>query len=116
MIDGVTILANEVVMTSCVGSNIIGYIFIGLLVLGFISLLIGAITDNLRFVQTGGIMFICSFILFLIGIPIDVMTQIPDYTKYAVTIDDSVSMSEFMNTYEILEQHGQIYIIKEIEE
>ena len=116
MIDGVTVLANEIVTTSCVSMNIIGYIFVGLLVLGFLSLLIGAVADSLGLVKTGGIMFVCSFILFLIAIPIDAMTQIPDYTKYEVIIDDSVSMSEFMNTYEVLEQRGQIYVIKEIEE
>lgn len=115
MIDGVTVLASEVVTTSCVVSNIIGYIFIGLLVLGFISLLIGAVTDSLKFVQTGGIMFVCSFILFLIDIPIDAMTQIPDYTKYAVIIDDSVSAKELLNEYEILSREGEIFTIKEIE-
>ena len=82
----------------------------------FISLLIGAITDSLGFIKTGAIMLACSFILFLICIPIDAMTQVPDYTKYEVIIDDSVSMSEFMNTYEVLEQRGQIYVVKEIEE
>lgn len=116
MIDGVTVLANEVVTTSCAGVNIMFYIFIGLLVLGFISLLIGMIADSLGFVQTGAIMLGCSFGLFLVSLPIDAVTQIPDYTKYEVILDDSVSMNEFMNTYEVLEQRGQIYVVKEIEE
>ena len=116
MIDGVTILASEVVTASCASMNIICYIFIGLLALGFLSLLVGAVADSFGLVKTGGIMFVCSFSLFLISLPIDAMTQIPDYTKYEVIIDDSVSMSEFMNTYEVLEQRGQIYVIKEIEE
>lgn len=116
MIDGVTILASEAVMTSCDGMGIIAYIFIGLLALGFLSLLIGAVADSFGLVKTGGIMLVCSFILFLIGIPVDAMTQVPDYTKYEVILDDSVSMNEFMNTYEVLEQRGQIYVVKEIEE
>ena len=116
MIDGVTVLASEVVMTSCAFINIMFYVFIGLLVLGFISLLIGMIADSLGFVQTGAIMLGCSFGLFLISLPIDAVTQIPDYTKYEVILDDSVSMNEFMNTYEVLEQRGQIYVVKEIEE
>ena len=37
-------------------------------------------------------------------------------TRYKVIIDDSVSMNEFMNTYEVLEQRGHIYVVKEIEE
>lgn len=116
MIDGITILTSEVVMTSCAFIDIMFCIFLGLLVLGFISLFIGMIVDNLGIVQTGAIMISCSFVLFLISLPIDAATQIPDYTKYEVIIDDSVSMSEFMNTYEVLEQRGQIYVVKEIEE
>jgi Zn-dependent membrane protease YugP len=116
MIDGVTVLASGVVTTSCVIINIMFYTFLGLLVLGFLSLLVGLIADSLGFVQTGVIMISCSFILFLISLPIDAVTQIPDYTKYEVILDDSVSMNEFMNTYEVLEQRGQIYVIKEIEE
>lgn len=115
MINGVTVLANEIVTTSCAFINIMFYIFIGLSILGFLSFIIGVIADSLGFAQTGAIMLGCSLVLFLISLPIDAVTQIPDYTKYAVTIDDSVSMSEFMNTYEILEQHGEIYFVKEIE-
>lgn len=116
MIDGVTVLASEVVTTSCPIINIMFYIFVGLSILGFFSFIIGAAADSLGFVQTGVITLGCALALFLIGLPIDAITQIPDYTKYEVILDDSVSMNEFMNTYEILEQRGQIYVIKEIEE
>ena len=37
------------------------------------------------------------------------------YIEYKVTIDDSVSMTEFMDKYEILDQDGKIYIVKERE-
>ena len=116
MIDGVTILASEIVTTSCAFIDIIFCIFLGLLILGFLSLLVGLIGDSLGFAQTGIIMISCSFGLFLISLPIDAVTQIPDYTKYEVILDDSASMNEFMNTYEVLEQRGQIYVVKEIEE
>lgn len=116
MIDGVTVLASEAVMTSCAGINILFYVFIGLFILGALSFLIGVIGDSLGFAQTGAIMLGCALALFLISLPIDAMTQIPDYTKYEVILDDSVSMNEFMNTYEVLEQRGQIYVVKEIEE
>jgi hypothetical protein len=36
-------------------------------------------------------------------------------THYKVTIDDSVSMNEFLDKYEILDQEGKIYTIKERE-
>lgn len=35
--------------------------------------------------------------------------------KYKVTIDDSVSMNEFLDRYEILDQEGKIYTVKERE-
>lgn len=33
--------------------------------------------------------------------------------RYEVTIDDSVSMKEFTNKYEIIEQRGEIYVVRE---
>ena len=37
------------------------------------------------------------------------------HTEYKVTIDDSVSMNEFLDKYEILDQEGKIYTVKEKE-
>lgn len=34
-------------------------------------------------------------------------------TRYQVTVDDSVSMNEFQNKYEIIEVDGKIYTVKE---
>ena len=36
-----------------------------------------------------------------------------NHIKYKVTIDDSVSMNEFLDKYEILDQEGKIYTVKE---
>ena len=36
-------------------------------------------------------------------------------THYKVAIDDSVSMNEFLDKYEILDQEGKIYTVKERE-
>lgn len=38
-----------------------------------------------------------------------------DHIEYKVTVDDSVSMNEFLNKYEILDREGKIYIVKERE-
>lgn len=38
-----------------------------------------------------------------------------NYIEYKVIIDDSVSMNEFLDKYEILDQEGKIYIVKERE-
>lgn len=34
-------------------------------------------------------------------------------TRYKVTVEDSVSMKEFLDKYEILDQEGKIYTVKE---
>lgn len=39
--------------------------------------------------------------------------QIGEKTTYEVTIDDTVSMTEFNNRYNIVEQRGKIYVIEE---
>ena len=38
-----------------------------------------------------------------------------NYIEYKITIDDSVSMNEFLDKYEILDQEGKIYTVKERE-
>ena len=38
-----------------------------------------------------------------------------NHIEYKVTIDDSVSMNEFRDKYEILDQEGKIYTVKERE-
>lgn len=115
MINGVTVLASEVVTTSSAIGNAMFILTILIASIGFICFIIGAITDN-DFGIAGLIILGASFVFgLLVGLPADIMTQIPDYTKYEVVLDDSVSMNEFMNTYEVLEQRGQIYVVKEIE-
>lgn len=36
-----------------------------------------------------------------------------NYISYEVTIDDSVSMTDFMDKYDILDQRGKIYTVRE---
>ena len=36
-----------------------------------------------------------------------------NHIEYKVTIDDSVSINEFLDQYEIIDQEGKIYTIKE---
>lgn len=41
------------------------------------------------------------------------IAEIEYYETYKVTISDEVSMNEFMDKYEILNQDGKIYTVKE---
>ncbi len=55
--------------------------------------------------------FILSpFITFVFG-----KKEVGTEYHYKVTIDDSVSMNEFLDKYEILDQEGKIYTVKERE-
>ena len=116
MINGVTVLASEVVMTSSILSDVLFGLFLLVAIIGLICFSVG-LTLNISSLGLGGLITIGASIVFglLVGLPIDSMTQVPDYTKYEVILDDSVSMNEFMNSYEVLEQRGQIYVVKEIE-
>ena len=53
------------------------------------------------------------FIGFVLGRAFETPTAYE--THYKVTIDDSVSMNEFNEKYEILDQEGKIYTVKERE-
>lgn len=61
----------------------------------------------------GYICVILSFSLVFVGC-IGVICK-KDHIEYKVTVDDSVSMNEFLNKYEILEQEGKIYTVRERE-
>ena len=64
-----------------------------------------------------GIILVLGIAGMLIGGFIQIVTtkttDTVDYIEYKVTIDDSVSMNEFLDKYEILDQEGKIYTIKE---
>lgn len=64
-----------------------------------------------------GLLFLISMIVCIVigalGL-IDNKNSI-NHIEYKVTIDDSVSMNEFLDKYEILDQEGKIYTVKERE-
>ena len=114
--EGVTILVTDVVTKTNPVMNTILIVLGVIAVVGFLLLFLGMAPGCDRMLVIGLITLVTAFVMFLIGIPIDCMTQVPDYNTYEVILDDSVSMNKFMSTYEILEQRGQIYVVKEIKE
>ena len=58
---------------------------------------------------------ICALILSPICTALFSKKDVGKETHYKVTIDDSVSMNEFLDKYEILDQEGKIYTVKERE-
>ena len=111
--EGVTILNTIEVMGSTWGFSIVGLI-VAILTL---FVLIGTI---LSITKDGGSEIFLSSLVVAIGIFISLMcfgtaNEYFDYYKYQVIIDDSVSLIEFMEKYEILDQEGLIYIVREKE-
>ena len=88
-----------------------------------IGLLIGLIVSIIEWIDYGFdgdyivLIFVlpiaCAFLGFLGSLMSAHETDIVDHIEYKVTIDDSVSMNEFLDKYEILNQEGKIYTVKE---
>lgn len=116
--NGVEILSKQLIYET----EAIPEIFFIVLSLGIITGIIMAIVE---WVDMGfswdvvQLFFVCATLGFLCGIMGLAMsahkTDEVDYIEYKVTIDDSVSMTEFMDKYEILDQEGKIYTVKERE-
>lgn len=59
-----------------------------------------------------------EFVILVIGVTLSIICGclIPEEkleTRYQVTVDDSVSMNEFQDKYEIIEVEGKIYTVRE---
>lgn len=60
---------------------------------------------------------VIGFLLGIIGVALSGKpTDTVDYIEYKVTVSDNVNFTEFNNKYEILDQEGRIYTIREWEE
>ena len=90
--------------------------FIGLTCLG---VLIGLIQGLSECDISGGILsglivgLIFAFVLSPLFTAILAKKEVGKEYHYQVTIDDSVSMNEFLDKYEILDQEGKIYTVRE---
>lgn len=108
---GVEILSSQPIYNTYLPEWCAAFGFLALVILCFIGLALLAdehVSIGLTFVIIG----IASFIISMILSFSDNKASIA-YFEHKVTIDDSVSMVEFMDKYEILDQEGKIYTIKE---
>lgn len=113
MIDGITVLSqNEIMITP----NWTYIITIIALITFAVSMII-TVSCYHRITKTiFRISSICCFILFIVGLFCMnfIESRTGKYT-YKVTISDEVNFVEFNNKYEIIDQDGLIYTIKEKE-
>ena len=106
MLQGVEILSQEVV--PIMETSIIPFVVCALISV-MLALFIGLLINN---VYIAVLIYVVEII---IAIVMDINSQVPtgEYTKYKVTISDTVNFVEFNEKYEVLEQDGKIYTIKE---
>ena len=116
MLDGITVLNSYEVVTKTAFSW--DGFWIGILIAALIAL-IGAfvVCDNSEDFLIMFAVVCIAFGLFLGSLFGKIITPKPiEYTaEYEVTVSDDVSMNDFYNRYDIIEQRGEIYVIREKE-
>ena len=112
--DGVTIL-NTIELTGTSPGA-----FVTLVITGLLFLILMSCAEPINPKADGLVIFLIasSAIAFLVCMGIMVYQSENRKTgelQYEVTIDDTVSMTEFNKKYEIIEQRGDIFVVKERE-
>lgn len=113
--EGITILATNVVTATHPILSSIFFIIVILLGISFLIAVIGSLLEHDNTMAIGAFGLVILLLVLILCFPINAATQVPDYNTYEVILDDSVSMNEFMEKYEVLEQRDKIYVIKEKE-
>ena len=114
---GVEILATEEVATAF-GFNFHTYF----LIIALCSFTICLICGLMLLDDYGAWSFLISLVIgvvlgCLLGLPPASNSLPTEYkTQYKVTISDEVSMNDFLERYEIIEQEGKIYTVREIKD
>lgn len=114
MLDGITILYQE--EEQILHSHINGWFFSMILVAFVVSIGIYLLFDELLDapeIATKTAIIIWTVVAIFFGIKWGVKVDKTYETHYGVTVDDSVKQNEFNEKYEIIEQKGKFYIIKE---
>ena len=114
---GVEILAMEEVVTAYAFNLKVYLLFIfGSIVLCSLIALLTAITSDCEIIYGLKVGLIFGVIIgVLIGL-LPAWTTLPsEYeNEYKVTISDEVQMNDFLSRYEIIDQEGRIYTVREI--
>ena len=114
---GVEILAVEKIVTT-VSYNwwLAGIVFLVVMIIGGI---IGFFTSNSIMKSEGILIGLCIGALtgiFFWGAACVMSAEPISYrNQYKVTIDDSVSLNDFNEKYEVIDQEGNVYIVRERE-
>lgn len=110
MIEGIEILSQEPIM-ECT------YLGLKIFIIGTLfSVVVGVLLEVFYFQDGGGLLIMgCGILLCLLtGARIDVNYEIPTGKyEYKVIVDDNVNITEFYKYYEVVDQEGKIFIVRE---
>lgn len=115
---GVTIVSSEPIMNSPTwlwAMIIFGIVFAFL----FLMFAIISLEHDWYILKNIFLIFmICSFLTFIVGgfMRVSGCFDVYDHTKYFVKVSDETPLLEFNEKYEVLEQHGDLWEVKEIQE
>ena len=110
MIEGIEILNKTEITHAAVWAVV-------LIIVSWILILCGIAMTTCRKISisiTGLTIIIIAMITFILLVTIQPQQSTGEY-EYQVIIDDSVSLTEFYDTYEIIEHNGKIWTIREKE-
>ena len=109
---GVEILSSETIYNTFIPDWCVSVGFLAILVGGFIG---AALCCRTKHFGIGVICMVLGAIIwaFLLYFALTPNEKNINHIEYKITIDDSVSMNEFLDKYEILDQEGKIYTVKE---
>lgn len=108
--NGVEILSsspiyNTILPQWCIGVGLAcGFIFV-------ILMIISTANEHILGLILSAIAIVASIVVSGLGDTLNKNSI--NHIEYKVTIDDTVSMTEFMDKYEILDQEGKIYTVRE---
>ncbi len=114
MIEGITILSEEIVYT-VTGWNIFGGVVVIVIALFFLSAAIYAAIEKNEKVLSILTIMLFSMLFGIVGIVTiaEYINRI-EYIQYEAIISEEVSLTEFYKRYEIINQKGNIFTIKEM--
>lgn len=111
LMEGLTLLSTETV--GCVNPAIMQFCGVMFVIVGLITAMVSIIAWIEFDISVAFIGFAFMIIAFMVGGMCCAVADNPQHNVYKVTIDESVSMVEFHQRYEIVDQDGLIYEIVE---
>lgn len=113
--NGIEILSSTEVASEFAFNETASWIVFGVVLGLFVIVGICLAIDECDWGPLPAMILFGAILAILLGILVGGTTATPvSYeTQYKVIIDDSVSMNEFLDKYEIIDQEGKIYTVRE---